>query len=70
MTADLFWKTIRDRRRSLIGWSVGLVAVVAVLCAYWPSVRDSAELQSFMNDLPEGMQAMIGEADYGTPRAS
>jgi ABC-2 type transport system permease protein len=67
MRPDVLTKTLRDRRRSTIAWSIGLGAVVFVLCAYWPSVRDSEELQSFARDLPEGLKALIGDADYGSP---
>lgn len=43
-----------------------LVLLVAVMAIFWPAVRDSADLQSFMRDLPAGVKAMIGDADYAT----
>ena len=66
MLRSVFAKTLRDRRRGAIGWSVGLVALVAVIAAYWPSVRDSPELQAFARDLPEALRALVGGGDYGT----
>lgn len=67
MLDSVFAKTLRDRRRSMLGWSAGLVGLTALMAAYWPSVRDSPQLQSFFDDLPEAMRSIVGGSDYSTP---
>ncbi|MDO8212556.1 ABC transporter permease [Conexibacter sp. CPCC 206217] len=67
MLASVFAKTLHDRRRSLAGWSAGLVVLTATIVAYWPSVRDNPQLQSFFDDLPEAARALTGGAGYSTP---
>lgn len=66
MLGSVLAKTLHDRRRSLLGWSLGLVGLTALIAAYWPSVRDSPDLQRFVQDLPEAVRAITGEADFGT----
>jgi ABC-2 type transport system ATP-binding protein len=66
MGASVLAHTLRERRRGLLGWSLGVAALAALIAAYWPSVRDSADLQSFTRNLPEAMRALIGGGDYST----
>ena len=40
-------KTLRDSRRGLLLWSVGLIGMVALMMAVYPTVRDDPAL----NDL-------------------
>jgi ABC-2 type transport system permease protein len=66
MGASVLAHTLRERRRGLLGWAIGVAALAALMAAYWPSIRDSSELQSFTRNLPEAMRALIGGADYST----
>lgn len=66
MTASVLTHTLRERRRGFVGWAIGVASLAAIMAAYWPSIRDSPELQSFTRDLPEAMRALIGEGAYGT----
>lgn len=66
MVASVLAHTLRERRRGLLGWSLGVAALAALIAAYWPSVRDSADLQSFTRNLPEAMRALVGGGDYAT----
>ena len=59
MLRSIFAKTMRDKTRSMIGWSAGVVALAGATIAVWPSVRNS-ELGDVMNDLPETLLAAFG----------
>ncbi|MBW3662841.1 MAG: ABC transporter permease [Actinobacteria bacterium] len=50
-----------DQRRALIGWTLGAVALIMIIVATYPAIRDSPELSSFVEDLPEFMRAIVGE---------
>jgi ABC-2 type transport system permease protein len=55
----LFTKTLRDQRRALIGWGVGVVALVLVEGAFWPSLRDMKGLDEFLSSYPKGLQKLF-----------
>jgi ABC-2 type transport system permease protein len=59
----VFQKTLRDYRWQVFWYGVGLALLGALVVYIYPSYR--AQLQSF--DLPEALQALIGEADYSKP---
>lgn len=67
MLRNVFAKSMRDLRRSLLWWSVGLVGLVAMMMAVYPSVRDNPELNKLVQDYPEALKAFIafgGSVDY------
>lgn len=66
MATSVFAHTLRERRRGFAGWAIGVASLAAIMAAYWPSIRDSADLQSFTRNLPEAMRALIGGGDYTT----
>ncbi|MFN8026010.1 MAG: ABC transporter permease subunit [Acidimicrobiia bacterium] len=62
MTAPLVAeRTLRDRRRSLVGWAVGLAAYVVLQSSIYPTVRDSAFQQALRN-YPKELKAFFGGA--------
>jgi ABC-2 type transport system permease protein len=61
---------LRDRRRSLIGWGVGIGAYVALIVAFWPSIRGSSEISKAIENYPDAMKEFFGGAaafDYTRP---
>ncbi len=64
---SVFAKSLRDLRRSLAWWSVGLVGMVAMMTAVYPSIRDNPALNRLVQDYPEALKAFIafgGSVDY------
>jgi ABC-2 type transport system permease protein len=66
MRPEIALQTMRDRRALTAALAGYLVLLVGVMTIFWPAVRDSADLQSFVRDLPAGVKALIGDADYAT----
>lgn len=67
MLRSVFAKSMRDLRRSLLWWSAGLVGLVAMMMAVYPSVRDNPALNKLVQDYPEALKAFIafgGSVDY------
>lgn len=62
-------KTLFEQRRPLLWWSLGTVAMVLIIVAYYPSVRDDPSLTDFMESLPEAAQAFSGGIgiDFSSP---
>lgn len=69
MLRSVATKTLYEQRRSLLGWAISLVAVVAVYAAVWPSVRDQPSMQDFLDKMPEAYRALFAAsgADMTTP---
>jgi len=69
MGTEVLADTLRDRRRSLLWWTLGLVALVGVTVAFYPSIRGDSSLSEYGKDLPEGLRALFagGELDIASP---
>lgn len=59
MLGNVFLKSLRDQRRALVGWSVGVIALVAVMAALYPSVRAMPDLEQFLASYPEAMRELF-----------
>ena len=67
MLRSVLTKTLRDARRGFAWWSAGLVGLVALMVAVYPSIRDNPELNRLVEDYPEALKAFIafgGNLDY------
>ena len=62
-------EALRERRRSLLWWTLGVAALVALNVAFYPSVRDDEALSDYAKDLPESVRALFagGELDLASP---
>ncbi len=62
MLGTVFAKTIRDQRRALAWWALGLVVTVLITTAFYPSVKDNAaSLTKVIDSLPiEVRRTLLG----------
>lgn len=69
MGSELLAESLRNRRRSLLWWTLGILALVALTIAFYPSIRDNSSLSEYGQDLPEGLRALFagGELDISSP---
>jgi ABC-2 type transport system permease protein len=69
MPLEVFAEGLRERRRSLLWWMLGLAALVTLNVAFYPSVRDDPALSDYARDLPESVRALLagGELDLASP---
>jgi len=70
MLRDVFFKSLRDQRRSLVWWSLGVAAYVAFLVPFYPTIKKSAvDLGTYLENLPEVLRtAFMGSGgDYASP---
>ena len=64
MLGSVLAKTLREQRLSLVWWSAGLVGLVVLTTAFYPSVRENAaSLTEVIESLPEGLRRAIVGAD-------
>jgi beta-exotoxin I transport system permease protein len=58
---------VRGLRRPLAWWALGLVGLVAMMMAVYPTVRDNPDLNELVQSYPEALKAFIsfgGTVDY------
>ena len=64
---NVLTKTLREQRRSLAWWALGLVAAVLLTTAFYPSIsRSAASFEKLLDSLPEGLRKAFGE-DFASP---
>lgn len=66
MLTNVFGKTLRDQRRALVGWSIGLVVLVLLESALWPTVQNMGNLEDFIANYPEAMKELFKLDQFGT----
>jgi ABC-2 type transport system permease protein len=67
MLRNVYLKSLRDMRRSIVWWSLGLIAMTALMVAVYPTVRDNPDLNRLVESYPEALKAFIafgGSIDY------
>ena len=53
-------RLVRDRRRSLVWWSVGLVGLVLFTVALFPSLKGEESFNEVIEQMPEALRSMFG----------
>lgn len=54
---------IKERRRTLVGYTIGIVALVGLMVLVYPSIRTTGEeLDAYAESLPQGLQEAFGLA--------
>ncbi|MEO3926814.1 ABC transporter permease subunit [Micromonosporaceae bacterium B7E4] len=67
MIPSLIRKTLRDYRRSMIGWMIGIGAFVTIYVSSWSQFdSDPAAAESAANRIPQGMQTALGFQDLSS----
>ena len=61
MLLSIARKTLRDYRRSILGWGVGLAALTLMQLAVYPGIRSQgAKMRDLINSYPSAFKAMFG----------
>jgi ABC-2 type transport system permease protein len=59
MTLLIAERALRDRRRGVVGWSIGIALYVGLMTIFYPTVHDSA-MQRAIRSYPKEIQAFFG----------
>lgn len=62
-----FASDLRLRIRSLLWWCLGIVALVVLVDAFYPSIAGDPALDQMMSELPEALRPLIGPDDLTSP---
>jgi ABC-2 type transport system permease protein len=58
---------LRDQRRSLVLWGLAVGLVTAIYVGFWPSMGDGADIEGFIENMPEGLVQALGYDQIATP---
>ena len=59
MFKNLFLKTLYEKRWMMVGWSVGVVALVMMTVTLFPTFKESL---SGLENVPDSLKSIIGDA--------
>jgi beta-exotoxin I transport system permease protein len=60
MAAEFLRQGLRDHGRALLGWCAGAAAYVVFLCAIFPSIGSSPDIEEVVQNLPEAVKSFFG----------
>lgn len=63
---SVFERTIHEHRRSLAVWSSGLLVLVAVEAALFPTIRSNPQLTNLRQTYPKALRSLFGISDLTT----
>jgi len=67
MIFTLVIKTFHDRWKGLLGWALGITAIVSIQLSVYPTVRKSAAgIAAFLENYPETLRQIFRMQDYTT----
>jgi ABC-2 type transport system permease protein len=66
MAAELFRRGVRDHRRALVGWCVGIIGYVALIASIFPSIEGSPQLDELIKSYPDVLKSLFGITGGGS----
>ena len=69
MLRNVLLKSLRDQRRALLWWGIGLVILAAFTMAFYPSFADAPEFDKLLEEMPEWLaKSFAGDvSDLSSP---
>jgi ABC-2 type transport system permease protein len=53
-------RLVLDRRRATTWWVLGVVLLIVMTVAFWPSIRGDDQFDELIRDMPDAVRAMMG----------
>ena len=54
MLNNMFLKTLRDQRRSLLYWGIGMIALAAIMALFYPTIKKMSSFNQYLKNFPKG----------------
>jgi ABC-2 type transport system permease protein len=65
MAAELARRGLRDHRRALLGWSLGVVGYCVFVASIYPSIKGSVDLDKLVQHYPDALKSLFGIGEGG-----
>jgi ABC-2 type transport system permease protein len=63
MLSNVFSKTLYERQRSMMWWTLGVAAMIFITIVFYPSIRDNDDMLKLLQGMPKEMLALAGITD-------
>lgn len=63
MLHSVFERSLHDQRRSLTGWTLGIVCYALLIVLMYPTIRDRPDIQKVIQSYPEALRKMFNITD-------
>ena len=60
MATELFRRGLRDHRRALLAWCLGVAGYVAMIAAIFTSIESSPQLNDLIENYPDVLKSLFG----------
>ncbi len=60
MIRSIFIKTLYDKRAFILGWTIGLAAIAALLTAFYPAMHQDGSIDALVKSMPPAFQGLVG----------
>ena len=57
---SIYTKTLFDRRFFIVGWTLGLAALAALMTSFYPAMHQDGAIDSLVKNMPEAFKGLIG----------
>jgi len=61
MFSNLFSKTLYDKKNFVIGWSLGMIAMIGLTLAFFPSLSKGNGYEQLLSSIPKQFQSLLGD---------
>lgn len=74
MMRSVFSRTLYDKRFFIIGWSIGFMALAALMTSFFPAMSQAGTLDALVENMPPAFEGLVGDLsllnDFSTYLAS
>ncbi|PSK95619.1 ABC-2 type transport system permease protein [Murinocardiopsis flavida] len=64
---SVFGKFLRDHRRAVLGWLIGISAVTVMYSSFFPTMKDAGgAYEEMMDSMPAGLTEAMGWSDFSS----
>lgn len=60
MMRSIYLKTLYDKRWFIFGWTLGLMALTALMVVFYPAMHQDGSLDALVKNMPPAFQGLVG----------
>lgn len=57
---SVYSKALYDRRSFIVGWTIGLTAIAALMTSFYPAMHQEGAIDQLLKQMPAALQGLIG----------